>query len=242
MTEDPDKAKEKTHFDNLTPLFPTKRFLLESNPEELSTRTMDLVCPIGKGTRGIIVAPPRTGKTVLMQKLANALNAKGAPVELGIVDDHNHFKLVLALPQDGPLTTAMLAFIAGNRLTGARVERKRAQGPYDLIRPNYACIEDLKSSWPELLLGSATHARSPCVQFYLILTPNEINETRLACPRLGGYIALGHRVSVSTSRVTPTPPGKSRLIVVSESCQFRARQMEKFGGHLALSFDVHHSG
>src|SRR5213079_99367 len=44
---DPDKAKEKTHFDNLTPLFPTKRFLLESNPAELSTRTMDLVCPIG---------------------------------------------------------------------------------------------------------------------------------------------------------------------------------------------------
>jgi transcription termination factor Rho len=70
---DPDKAKEKTHFDNLTPLFPTKRFLLESNPAELSTRTMDLVCPIGKGTRGIIVAPPRTGKTVLMQKLANAI-------------------------------------------------------------------------------------------------------------------------------------------------------------------------
>ena len=70
---DPDKAKEKTHFDNLTPLFPTKRFILETNPEELSTRTMDLVCPIGKGSRGIIVAPPRTGKTVLMQKLANAI-------------------------------------------------------------------------------------------------------------------------------------------------------------------------
>jgi transcription termination factor Rho len=71
--EDPDKAKDKTHFDNLTPLFPTKRFLLETTPEELSTRVLDLVCPIGKGTRGIIVAPPRTGKTVLMQKLANAV-------------------------------------------------------------------------------------------------------------------------------------------------------------------------
>jgi transcription termination factor Rho len=71
--EDPDKAKEKTHFDNLTPLFPNKRFLLETNPEELSTRVLDLVCPIGKGTRGLIVAPPRTGKTVLMQKLANAI-------------------------------------------------------------------------------------------------------------------------------------------------------------------------
>jgi transcription termination factor Rho len=71
--EDPEKAKEKTHFDNLTPLFPNKRFLLETNPEELSTRVLDLVCPIGKGTRGLIVAPPRTGKTVLMQKLANAI-------------------------------------------------------------------------------------------------------------------------------------------------------------------------
>ena len=70
---DPDKAKEKTHFENLTPLFPTKRFILETDQEELSTRTMDLVCPIGKGSRGIIVAPPRTGKTVLMQKLANAI-------------------------------------------------------------------------------------------------------------------------------------------------------------------------
>ncbi len=71
--EDPDKAKDKTHFDNLTPLFPHKRFLLETGPEELSTRVLDLVCPVGKGTRGLIVAPPRTGKTVLMQKLANAI-------------------------------------------------------------------------------------------------------------------------------------------------------------------------
>ena len=72
-TEDPDKAKDKTHFDNLTPLFPNKRYLLETTPDELSTRVLDLVCPIGKGTRGLIVAPPRTGKTVLMQKLANAI-------------------------------------------------------------------------------------------------------------------------------------------------------------------------
>jgi transcription termination factor Rho len=71
--EDPDKAKEKTHFDNLTPLFPNRRFILETAADELSTRVLDLVCPIGKGTRGLIVAPPRTGKTVLMQKIANAI-------------------------------------------------------------------------------------------------------------------------------------------------------------------------
>ena len=71
--EEPEKAKDKTHFDNLTPLFPEERFLLETDPEEYSTRVLDIICPIGKGTRGIIVAPPRTGKTVLMQKLANAV-------------------------------------------------------------------------------------------------------------------------------------------------------------------------
>ena len=71
--EGPEKAKDKTHFDNLTPLFPEERFILENNPEEYSTRVLDIVCPIGKGSRGVIVAPPRTGKTVLMQKLANAV-------------------------------------------------------------------------------------------------------------------------------------------------------------------------
>ncbi len=71
--EEPDKAKDKTHFENLTPLFPNKRFILETAADELSTRVLDLVCPIGKGTRGLIVAPPRTGKTVLMQKMANAI-------------------------------------------------------------------------------------------------------------------------------------------------------------------------
>src|SRR6267142_7080101 len=71
--EEPDKAKDKTHFDNLTPLFPNRRFILETAADELSTRVFDLVCPLGKGSRGLIVAPPRTGKTVLMQKLANAM-------------------------------------------------------------------------------------------------------------------------------------------------------------------------
>jgi transcription termination factor Rho len=87
--DDPDKAKDKTHFDNLTPLFPTRRFILETGPEELSTRVLDLVCPIGKGTRGLIVAPPRTGKTVLMQKLANAIikNDPGAYLFILLIDE-----------------------------------------------------------------------------------------------------------------------------------------------------------
>ena len=83
--EEPEIAKDKIHFDNLTPLFPEDRFLLENDPEEYSTRVMDLVCPIGKGTRGLIVAPPRTGKTVLMQNLANAIIKNNPEVYLFIL-------------------------------------------------------------------------------------------------------------------------------------------------------------
>ena len=83
--DDPDQAKDKTHFDNLTPLFPDRRFILETASDELSTRVLDLVCPIGKGTRGLIVAPPRTGKTVLLQKVANAIIKNDPKVYLFIL-------------------------------------------------------------------------------------------------------------------------------------------------------------
>jgi transcription termination factor Rho len=71
--ENPEKAKEKIMFDNLTPYFPTSRFILETKPEEINTRVMDLFVPIGKGQRALIVAAPRTGKTILLQKTANAI-------------------------------------------------------------------------------------------------------------------------------------------------------------------------
>src|SRR5574337_630116 len=76
--ETPEQSKDKTLFDNLTPLYPMERLRLEHDPENLTTRTMDLLCPIGKGQRGLIVAAPRTGKTVLLQNLANAI-AKNHP-------------------------------------------------------------------------------------------------------------------------------------------------------------------
>ena len=83
--EDPDKAKDKTHFENLTPLFPNKRFILESKLNDPSARVMDIICPIGRGTRGLIVAPPRTGKTVLMQNLANSILTNNPEVYLFIL-------------------------------------------------------------------------------------------------------------------------------------------------------------
>ena len=71
--ENPELAKEKILFDNLTPIYPEQRFILENDPQDLSTRIMDLLTPLGKGQRGLIVAQPYSGKTVLLQKIANAI-------------------------------------------------------------------------------------------------------------------------------------------------------------------------
>ncbi|MBN1601298.1 MAG: transcription termination factor Rho [Chitinispirillaceae bacterium] len=71
--EDPEECKKKINFDDLTPLFPNERFNLEYNNKDVATRIMNLLTPIGKGQRGLIVAPPRTGKTVLLKTIANAI-------------------------------------------------------------------------------------------------------------------------------------------------------------------------
>ncbi|HEX3150408.1 MAG TPA: transcription termination factor Rho [Gemmataceae bacterium] len=71
--QDPDLLTQKVVFDDLTPLHPTKRFKLETEQTEVNTRVIDLITPIGKGQRSLIVAPPRTGKTVLLQKMATAI-------------------------------------------------------------------------------------------------------------------------------------------------------------------------
>ncbi len=71
--QDPDILTQKVVFDDLTPLHPDDRLILETDPQEINMRVMDLVTPIGKGQRGLIVAPPRTGKTILLQKIANSV-------------------------------------------------------------------------------------------------------------------------------------------------------------------------
>jgi len=71
--ESPDAIKNKVLFDNLTPIYPNKRIWLESSSEDLSMRVMDLLIPLGKGQRALVVAPPRTGKTILLQKIANSI-------------------------------------------------------------------------------------------------------------------------------------------------------------------------
>jgi transcription termination factor Rho len=80
--DDPTVAKDKIIFDNLTPIYPNERIQLETTQDSMSTRVMDLFTPIGKGQRGLIVAPPRTGKTMLLQSIANSITTNHKEVQL----------------------------------------------------------------------------------------------------------------------------------------------------------------
>ena len=81
----PDESPERLHFDTLTPLYPAERFILSTDAREISTRVMDLVSPVGKGQRGLIVAPPKAGKTTLLKKIAQGIYANNPEVALFIL-------------------------------------------------------------------------------------------------------------------------------------------------------------
>jgi len=89
--ENPEVSKHKMLFDNLTPLYPLKKIKLETTSEEISTRVMDLMTPIGRGQRGLIVSPPKAGKTMLLQKIANA-----------VTTNHPDIKLIVLLIDERP--------------------------------------------------------------------------------------------------------------------------------------------
>ncbi len=89
--QSPEAIRERTLFDNLTPVYPTKKIQLESAPGEYSMRIMDLLAPIGKGQRGLIVSPPKSGKTILLQKIANS-----------ITRNHPEIKLIILLIDERP--------------------------------------------------------------------------------------------------------------------------------------------
>jgi transcription termination factor Rho len=80
--EDPEVARSKIFFDNLTPLYPQGRLKMETTKENLTGRVLDLLCPVGKGQRGLIVAPPRTGKTMMLQSIANSITTNHPEVAL----------------------------------------------------------------------------------------------------------------------------------------------------------------
>ncbi len=101
--EDPETIKGKIYFDNLTPLHPNEKIQLETDPKILSTRIMDILTPIGKGQRGLIVAPPRTGKTVLLQQIANSITTNHPEV----------FLIVLLIDERPEEVTEMIRTVNG---------------------------------------------------------------------------------------------------------------------------------
>ncbi len=101
--DDPETIKGKIYFDNLTPLHPNEKINLETAPNILSTRIMDILTPIGKGQRGLIVAPPRTGKTVLLQQIANSITTNHPEV----------FLIVLLIDERPEEVTEMIRTVNG---------------------------------------------------------------------------------------------------------------------------------
>jgi len=101
--DDPDRAKQRIAFDNLHPRYPDQRIRLETKNGDISMRVVDMIAPLGKGQRGLIVAPPRAGKTILLEKMANA-----------IVENHPEVTLIILLIDERPEeVTDMIAQVPG---------------------------------------------------------------------------------------------------------------------------------
>src|SRR5699024_2103492 len=89
--DDPEAAKERVHFPGLTPLYPDRMMKLEVNPKSISTRMMDIMTPVGFGQRGLVVAPPKAGKTMLIKEIANSVS-----------ENHSEAKLIILLVDERP--------------------------------------------------------------------------------------------------------------------------------------------
>jgi hypothetical protein len=132
--EPPERAREKVFFENLTPLYPQNRIALETDGENLSARVLDMMVPIGKGQRGLIVAPPRTGKTMLLQNIANSIT-------------HNHpevYLIVLLIDERPEEVTDMQRSVRGEvilvdlRRAGAAPRAGRRDGDREGEAPGRA--------------------------------------------------------------------------------------------------------
>jgi transcription termination factor Rho len=99
----PERAKERILFENLTPLYPDVRLVMETSKEKMTTRVLDLTCPIGKGQRALIVAPPRTGKTIILQDIANSIATNNPEIIL----------IVLLIDERPEEVTEMIRIVKG---------------------------------------------------------------------------------------------------------------------------------
>jgi transcription termination factor Rho len=127
--EAPDDLQRTAFYDNLTPLHPNEKFELERSKEELSTRIMDMLCPIGKGQRGLIVSPPRAGKTMLLQSVAQAITTNHPDVVLLVllIDERPEEVTEMARSVDGEVVSSTFDEPAERHATVAEIVLEKAK-------------------------------------------------------------------------------------------------------------------
>ncbi|AHD07582.1 transcription termination factor Rho [Paenibacillus larvae subsp. larvae DSM 25430] len=127
--ESPDTASERLHFPALTPLYPEKKIVLETTPEKLSTRTMDLLAPVGLGQRGLIVAPPKAGKTLLLKEIANSISTNYPEIELFVllIDERPEEVTDMQCSVNGEVVASTFDELPENHIKVAELVLERAQ-------------------------------------------------------------------------------------------------------------------
>ncbi|OEH93294.1 transcription termination factor Rho [Bacillus solimangrovi] len=126
--EDPETAKERVHFPALTPLYPDRQMVLETAPNHLSTRIMDTISPVGFGQRGLIVAPPKAGKTMLLKEIANSITTNHPQAELIVllVDERPEEVTDIERSVDGDVVSSTFDEVPENHIKVAELVLERA--------------------------------------------------------------------------------------------------------------------
>ena len=127
--ETPENLRNRRNFEDLTPIYPKERFVLENDKDDLATRVIDLICPIGKGQRGMIVAPPKTGKTTLLKKVAKALKKNNPDIFLIVllIDERPEEVTDMKRSVDGEVVASTFDEMPQNHTRVAEIVLERAK-------------------------------------------------------------------------------------------------------------------
>lgn len=127
--EDPESAAERLHFPALTPLYPQKKIVLETSPDRISTRMIDLIAPVGLGQRGLIVAPPKAGKTLLLKQIANSISMNYPDIELFVllIDERPEEVTDMQRSVKGEVVSSTFDELPENHIKVAELVLERAQ-------------------------------------------------------------------------------------------------------------------